>query len=59
MKMQEIEKKTVTPETYIRPDILIFSGVIHKEDTSDNLSKMHFTKYLLHAFTCCQSWYTH
>ncbi len=27
---------TVTPVTYIRPDALIFTGVIHKEgDTSD------------------------
>ncbi len=27
---------TVTPVTYIRPDILVFTGVIHKEgDTSD------------------------
>ncbi len=28
---------TVTPVTYIRPDALIFTGVIHKEgDTSDS-----------------------
>ncbi len=36
---------TVTPVTYIRPDALIFSAVIHKEgDTSDgHTSDMHKT----------------
>ncbi len=36
---------TVTPVTYIRPDALIFTGVIHKEgDTSDrNTSDIHKT----------------
>ncbi len=37
--------RKVTPVTYIRPDILIFTGVIHKEgDTSDSYtSDIHKT----------------
>ncbi len=36
---------TVTPVTYIRPDILIFTGVTHKEgNASDsNTSDIHKT----------------
>ncbi len=36
---------TVTPVKYIRPDILIFTGVIHKEgNASDsNTSEIHKT----------------
>ncbi len=44
---------TVTPETYIRPDILIFTGVIHKEgNTSDSNTSDSNTRDIY------KTWYT-
>ncbi len=61
MKMQEISRLcfiylmwqinstvapvTVTPVTYIRPDILIFTGVTHKEGKTSDSIKPHVVNH--------------